>query len=136
MNINYFAVLVSAIASMVIGGLWYGPLFGRQFMQATGMDKLPPDQRAAMKKSAGLKYLWQFIASLVMFFVLDWYIVTSIHMGIMGGVTNAFGLWLGFVVPLAFGNALWGGKMALFWLSVGNMLITLLAAGAIMGAMR
>ena len=57
-------------------------------------------------------------------------------MGVMGGLANAFGLWLGFVVPLAFGNALWGGKMSLFWLSIGNMFLTLLAAGAIMGAMR
>jgi hypothetical protein len=46
-------------------------------------------------------------------------------------VAVAFWVWLGFVVPLAFGNALWGGKKTLFWLEIGNMFITLLIAGAI-----
>ena len=136
MNINYWAVLTSAIVSMVIGSIWYGPLFGKMFMREMGMEQWSPEKQAVMKKQMAIKYLGQFVASLVMFFVLDWYIVTSIHMGVMGGLANAFGLWLGFVVPLAFGNALWGGKMSLFWLSIGNMFLTLLAAGAIMGAMR
>ena len=121
---------------MVVGSIWYGPLFGKMFMAEMGMNQWSPEKQAAMKKAMTMTYVWQFIASLVMFFVLDWYIVTSMHMGIMGGVANAFGLWLGFVVPLALGNALWSGKMKLFWLSIGNMFITMLIAGVIMGAMR
>ena len=30
-EINYLAVLVAAIASMALGFLWYGPLFGNQW---------------------------------------------------------------------------------------------------------
>ena len=101
-----------------------------------GMDTLTPEKQAEMKKSMTMSYVWQFIASLVMFFVLAWYITTSEHTGVYGGVANAFGLWLGFVVPLSLGNALWGGKMTIFWLTIGNMLITLLVAGAIIGAWR
>jgi hypothetical protein len=33
------------------------------------------------------------------------------------------------------GEAIWGGKWPLFWIGVGNMLITLLVTGAIIGAM-
>ena len=135
-TINYWAVLVSAVASMVVGSVWYGPLFGKLFMREMGMDKLSPEEREKMKKSMGRSYALQFVASLVMFFVLAWYVITSIHPGVWGGVANAFGLWLGFVVPLALGNAIWGGKMTLFWLSIGNMLVTLLIAGAIIGAWR
>ncbi len=133
MAINFIAVLVSAIASIVIGSIWYGPLFGKVFMTQIGMDKWTPQKQQAMKKKMALTYFGQFIASVVMFFVLDWYITTSIHTGIYGGIANAFGLWLGFVVPLSLGNALWGGNYTLFWLSIGNMLITLIVAGAIMG---
>jgi hypothetical protein len=135
-TINYWAVLAATIASMIIGGLWYGPLFGKKFMQATGMDTWSAEKKKEMKKSMGASYAWQFVASAVMFFVLSWYVTTSIHPGIMGGVTNAFGLWLGFVVPLSLSNALWGGKMKLFWLNIGCMLITLLVGGAIIGAWR
>ena len=134
--INIWAVLVSAIASMVIGSIWYGPLFGKRFIHEMGMDTLTPEKQAEMKKSMTLSYVWQFIASLVMFFVLAWYITTSEHAGVYGGVSNVFGLWLGFVVPLSLGNALWGGKMTIFWLTIGNMLITLLVAGAIIGGWR
>lgn len=135
-QINFWAVLVSAIASMVIGSVWYGPLFGKMFMQAMGLDKLSPEEQTKMKNTMMRSYALQFLGSVVMFFVLAWYITTSIHAGIFGGVANAFGLWLGFVVPLALGNAVWGGKMKLFWLNIGNMLITLLVAGAIIGAWR
>lgn len=133
---NYGAILVSAIASMIVGSIWYGPLFGKKFMEVMGMDKMSAEQKEAMKKSMTMTYIGQFIASLLMFFVLDWYIITSVHTGVFGGVANAFGLWLGFVVPLKLGDALWGGKMALFWLGIGNMLITFLVAGAILGGWR
>ena len=134
--INIWAVVVSAIASMVIGSIWYGPLFGKKFIYAMGMDTWTSEKQEAMKKAMWKSYVGQFIASLVMFFVMAWYITTSIHTGVFGGVANAFGLWLGFVVPLSFGNALWGGKMTIFWLTIGNMLVTLLVAGAIIGAWR
>jgi hypothetical protein len=48
--VNFWAVLASAVASMVIGSIWYGPLFGKMFMQAMGMDQWSPEKREAMKK--------------------------------------------------------------------------------------
>ena len=57
-------------------------------------------------------------------------------MSILGGIETALLVWIGFVVPLSFGNAILGGKMAVFWLGIGNMLITLLAAGIILGAWK
>ena len=134
MEINYWAILVAGIASMVIGSIWYGPLFGKKFIEAMGMDKLSPEEQEKMKKSMVKSYVLQFISSLVMFFVLAWYIFISNKPGISGGLENAFWLWVGFVVPLALGNAVWGGKMTVFWLNIGNMLLTLLVAGAIIGS--
>ena len=135
-TINLWAVAASAIASMIIGSIWYGPLFGKLYTREAGLAALPAEEQQRMMKSMWKSYILQFIASCVMFFVLAWYITTSYHPGVSGGVANAFGLWLGFVVPPAFGNTLWGGKKSLFWLSVGNMLITLLVAGAIIGYWR
>jgi hypothetical protein len=136
MIINYWAVLVAALASMIIGSIWHGPLFGQKFMQAMGMDKWSPEEQEKMKKSMVRSYILQFIASLVMFFILSWYITTGVRFGLVGGLANAFALWLGFVVPLSLSNAIWGGKMILFWINIGGMLITLLTAGVIIGVWR
>ncbi len=135
MEVNFLAVLVSAIASMVIGSIWYGPLFGKQFMRVSGMDQWSPEKRAEMKKSMGMTYLVQFIASLVTFYILARFMDDLGQMSVSGGLTVALLAWIGFVVPIKLGDALWGGKMPMFWLGIGNMLITLLAAGAIIGAM-
>ena len=136
MNINLWAILVSAVASMVIGSIWYGPLFGKKFMSAMGMDKWTPEQMAAEKKKMGKLYALQFAASLVMFYVLAYFMGGMGRMDLYGGVVIALWVWVGFIVPQQLANAIWGGKMTLFWISIGNMLFTLLAAGAIIGAWR
>ena len=132
-SVNYLAVLASAGASMIIGSIWYGPLFGKKFIAAMGMDKWSPEQQAAEKKKMGMTYFLQFVASLVMFYVLAWLMGGLGQMSINGGLMTAFWVWLGFVVPLKLGDAIWGGKMSLFWIGIFNMLVTLLAAGAIIG---
>lgn len=132
-SVNLWAVVVTAIVSMVIGSIWYGPLFGKLFMKEKGMDSWSKEKQAQMKKSMPLSYVGQFIASLVMFFVLAGLIVGFGKTSLSGGILTGFIVWIGFVVPLALGEALWGGKRTLFLLSTGHMLVTLLAAGAIIG---
>ena len=136
MHVNLLAVGASAVASMIIGSIWYGPLFGKTFIAAMGMDKWSPEKQAHMKKSMTLTYVWQFIASLVMFYVFARFVVGLNLLSVLGGVTTAFWVWIGFVVPLKLGDALWGGKMTLFWIGIGASGVTLLATGLIIGAMR
>ncbi|MBI3232122.1 MAG: DUF1761 domain-containing protein [Candidatus Doudnabacteria bacterium] len=133
-SINFWAVLASAVASMIIGSIWYGPLFGKKFGSLMGMNSMTPQQQAEMKKGMGMTYAWQFIASLVMLYVFAWLTGALGAASVMGGIQAAFWVWLGFIVPVQFGQQLWGGKMALFWLGAGNMLATMLAAGMIIGA--
>jgi hypothetical protein len=38
-SVNFVAVLVSALTGFVIGGLWYGPLFGKAWMRHSGMTR-------------------------------------------------------------------------------------------------
>lgn len=133
-EINIWAVVVSAIASMAIGSIWYGPLFGKIFMKAMGMDQWSPEKQSAMKKQMPITYLLQFLASLLMFFVLARFVFYMSDFTVKGSLVVALWTWLGFVVPIKLGDALWGGKMTMFWLGIGNMLLTLLAGAAIIGA--
>lgn len=132
--VNLWAVVACAVASMIIGSIWYGPLFGKMYMQAMGMDQWPAEKKAAMKKKMVWSYVGQFVASLLMFYVLATFIVWSVPMlNVKFAMGVSFFMWLGFVVPMAFGATLWGGKMSNFWLTIGNMLVTFLVAGAIIG---
>lgn len=133
-EVNYLAVLVAAIASMVLGGLWYGPLFGKKWMAYMGWA---PDKAQEMKKGATKGYVFQFIGSLVMSYVLvhalifagAYLKVSGLSAGLMAGFWN----WLGFVAPVTLGAVLWEGKPAGFWLlNNGFYLISLLAMGTIL----
>jgi len=135
-NINYWAVLVSALVSMVIGSIWYGPLFGKMYTHAIGMDQWTPEKQEAEKKKMNMMYALQFVASLVMFYVLASFIGRLGQMTVSGGAVTALWVWVGFMVPQQLGSAIWGGSMKLFWLGIGNSLLTLLATGAIIGAWK
>ena len=129
-------MLVSAIVSMIIGSIWFGPLFGKMYMHEMGMDSWSAEKKAEMRKKMMGAYVGQFVASLVMFYVFAWFMNGTNMIDVMGGMTLAFLIWIGFVVPMKLGDALWGGKMSLFWLAIGANLVTLLAVGAIIGAWR
>src|SRR5258706_1426327 len=98
--INYVAVLIAAIVSMPLGFLWYGPLFGKQWMKLSGITEA---KMKAGKKSgkANMGYGLMFIGSLIMAYVLahslifasSYLKVTGISAGLMAG----FWSWLGFV---------------------------------------
>ena len=36
--VNYWAVLVAALFTFVLGFLWYGPLFGRTWLRLVGLN--------------------------------------------------------------------------------------------------
>jgi hypothetical protein len=38
-EINFLAVIVAAFSAFIIGWLWYGPLFGKQWMKLNGFTK-------------------------------------------------------------------------------------------------
>lgn len=131
---NYVAVFVAAIASMVIGSVWYGPLFGKKWMASVGMTEKKMEE--AKKGSIGKTYFITFLGSLVTAYVLAMLVGL---MGTGGWVTGAqagFLAWLGFVAPVSLTNKLFEGKpMDLFAINAGNNLVSLLAMGAILAVL-
>ena len=72
-HVNYLAVLLCGVAAMIIGYLWYGPLFGKEWRSLVGMT----DEK--MKKATNSmfsNYAAMFLSALVMAYVLAhfvWY---------------------------------------------------------------
>lgn len=131
-NINLLAVLVSAIASMIIGAFWYSPLlFGKIWMELMKIDK---KKLAEMKKKGvGKSYVIAFIGALITSYVLGYFIDYVGATGISQGTRTAFLLWLGFVVPTLLNSILWEGKpVKLYLLNISHHLVSLITMGAIL----
>ncbi|MEN9582614.1 MAG: hypothetical protein RL641_568 [Candidatus Parcubacteria bacterium] len=139
--INWWAVPVAAVVSMIIGSIWYGPLFGKIWMKIMGMDmsNVTPEQKKEMQKGMWLSYLAQFVLSIITFYVFTLFIVDSRSQGTaMGGVISGLWIWLGFIMPTTAAGALWSGKpkklaWSMFLVLAGYNLILYTITGAILG---
>ena len=136
--INYLAVLASGVAAMILGSLWYGPLFGKQWIALMGFDQ----QTVAEMQAKGMQAMWKnyalmFVGALIMAYVLahglvfgNAYLGTG---GISGGLQGAFWYWLGFIAPVTLGVILWDGKPWKLWfLNAGYYLALLLVMSVIL----
>ena len=133
--VNYLAILVAAIASMVLGFLWYGPLFGKMWMKWQNFSHEHVERAKA--KGMNKEYAIAFVAALVMAYVLQHAIVfagTYLAMtGLSAGLMSGFFNWLGFVAPVTLGAVLWEGKSWKLWcLLNAYQLVSLLVMGAIL----
>ena len=123
-NVNITAVLVAAIASFVIGGLWYGPLFGKLWVKLSGFGK--KELKAAKEKGVGMTYVLGFIATLVTAYVLAFFVDYTQATTINAGIQTGSWIWLGFVAPVLIGSVLWEGKpFKLFVLNAAHWLVSL-----------
>src|SRR3989344_4191809 len=133
-NVNYLAIVVAAVASMVVGFVWYGVLFKNRWMSLMGITS---DSMANMKMTANQAYIWQFVASLVMAYVLAHSLLFAnayLNVGaIQAGVMVGFWNWFGFVAPVTIGIVLWENKPWTLWfLNVSNYLVSLIVMGVIL----
>ena len=136
-DVNYWAVLVGGVVAMIVGGLWYGPLFGKAWMRGMGWDPNNAELMEKMKKKAGPAYLQMFILALVQAYVLAHGIwAFGIAMpdvtGVSAGLQSGFWIWLGFVLPIKYGDKLWGGKQFKYVaVDLAYYLVILLITGVI-----
>ena len=138
-SINYLAVLVAAIVNMILGAVWYGPLFGKPWskMMGFGQEKMKEMQAKGM----GGSYVIMFIGSLLISWVLARFIVfTEASYQIWSSVIGlriGFEAWLGFVAPVTVSMVLWEGKPWKRWMIVaGYSLVGFCLIGAILASWR
>lgn len=134
MEIQYITVLAAAILSMIVGGLWYGPLFGKLWMRVIGATELDEIARKEMQKKAMPLYGVQFLLTLLQVYILAHFI---------NGWTNATGietaLWIyvGFIIPTVAASAMWNNDStkvawARFLIQAGYYLVLFVLFGAIL----
>jgi hypothetical protein len=127
-NANILAILIAAASGFLVGGIWYGPLFGKAWQRAIGLsdDEL---KSANMIKIFGITFLFSllsavFLGHLLAHFDTDFYRTMMISTGIA----------LGFVAPAIGTNYLYGRKSGkLFAIDAGYWIIFYAAMGLVFG---
>jgi hypothetical protein len=125
--INWLSVLGAAVSAFVVGGLWYGPLFGKAWMAETGVTEETMANRNQAKIFAGA-------------FVLNLVMVVNLAMFVGPGVGVAYGAAAGF-----FTGAFWiaamlgvfylfeGCSLKLWAINGGYAVVALTLMGSILG---
>lgn len=127
-GLNYLAIIVAAIAHMLVGLIWFSRrLFGNAWFELTGKDLTPA--RAWLPLAV--------VGHLAIAFVLAILFSLAGVTTIPGGVALAVLVWLGFIVTLEIGELVWEKiPFQLFVIRIGNHLVAMSLAGAILAAWR
>jgi hypothetical protein len=135
-DVNYIAVLLAAVASMVVGFVWYGPVLGKQWMKERGMT---PEKMKEAGRDMGKMYGISFVLAIVTAFVLSHVMFLSEYFfqypSLQTGLTTAFWMWAGFVMPVQATATIFSDKKnwKLFGMDTGYQLVSLLVMGVVLG---
>ena len=128
--INYWALIVAAVANMAIGMLWYGPVFGKQWMALTGITK---ESMKDMPLKPWQAMIGGLVTSLIIAYVLVFFTVTWVEPTLPAALMAGFWVWLGFVATTQISTFLWEGKpFKLFLLNTGYSLVAYLVMVSIL----
>jgi hypothetical protein len=138
LGVNLWAVLVSALATMVAGFLWYSPLlFARPWTILMGYDPNDKARMDEMRKTAGPSYFMSLVASVLTAIVLGKIISIAGGTNAVDGLKIGLVVWLGFVTTVQFTGAIFSRQPnKLYMIKTGYQLVCYLAMGAILGAWR
>lgn len=124
-NLNLLAILVAAVSGFMVGGIWYGPLFGKAWMGEHGYDE--DDLKSGnMTKIYGTTFLLSIISALFLGHML-----AHVSQNAQTVMMISTGIALGFIVPAIGTNYLFSRKsLKLFAIDAGYWI----AFYAVMGA--
>jgi uncharacterized protein DUF1761 len=134
----YIAVIVAAVVSFVIGGIWYArPVFGKAWMAALGKTEADME---AMRKQAPKGFAAGLIGSLIASFVLALFLEygrmagVGLPSGVAGGLVVGFLVWFGFLLTTTVAGAVFEGRPGkLVGINLGFTLVSYLIMGLILG---
>lgn len=127
-DINYLAVLVAGISSMVVGSIIYAkPVLGKMWMDSMGFKDEDIQQGAG--KAMGIAFVFALVMAYVLAHMLQLLEVTEM----MEALQTAGWLWLGFVATSTIIHGMFNrAKMVTMGIFLLNQLLTLLAMAAIL----
>lgn len=133
-SVSWLGIFVAVVSAMIIGSVWYGPLFGKKWMKLVGLKRGQTSPTGPMLIMLGLAIIQALVlahfVAYVQYFYPDY---SNLSVGLLTG------LWafIGFIVPVLVSTAVFAkGSMELLKINLGNQLVTLLAIGAILATVH
>jgi Protein of unknown function (DUF1761) len=138
LGVNLWAVLVSALATMVVGFVWYSPmLFAKPWTILMGYDPNDKAKLAEMQKNAGPSYAMSLVASILSAIVLGKILEVANVTTALYGMVIGLAIWLGIVTTVQFTGALFSKQpFKLYLINTGYQAVCYVAMGAILGGWR
>ncbi len=128
-GINFWAVLVAALSAFVIGWLWYGPLFGKKWMELHGFTK---DDNAGVLPMPVIMVV-NYIATVLAAFSIAMFIgaESDLSFGVFAGLMIAL-FWIG---TSRLNDVLYERQpFALYLINLGYNVVIYIVMGAVLGA--
>lgn len=127
-NINWLSVITAAVSSFLVGGIWYGPLFGRAWMAAFNLS-----EEDLKSRNMPLVFGGALLLALVAAINLEMFIgaEADIAFGTAAGFAAGFGwvaTFLGILYLFEFRS------MKAYLINAGYCIIALTIMGLILGA--
>ncbi len=133
--INWWAILVTMIISVVLGQLWFGPVFGKAWMKSVGIampESMTPDVKKKMMRGYVSVLIGSFFMNLALAHSLIFSSSYTQTTGLTAGFMTGFWNWLGFIAPVTIGAVIWENRPWKYWsITAGYYLVLLLINGAI-----
>ncbi len=134
--IPVWVVLVSMVLSVVLGFIWYGPLFGKPWMKLSGIPM--PEGKPSMKmmvKPILLSLIGALLLTYVLSFIIEFHNSFYHTNGYMTSLSMVFVAWLGLIVPPYLNFAGWERRpWKLFAINTGYWLVYFMLAGALIAS--
>ena len=126
--LNWWAILVATVAAFALGGLWYGPLFAKPWMEAIGKsaEELP---------TPPMPFVVSFFAALLTCVVMALLMQGLGIRTLGGGLAMGLAVGVGFIAASTASDAAHSGTgMRLWTITAGYRVVLSLIMGAILGA--
>jgi hypothetical protein len=132
--VNWLAVALATISSMIVGAIWYArPVFGRRWMRLTGITEQDASRGAAVPLI--VTFVMSFLTALVLAGTAT--IVQAYYSGdfLLDTLVTAVVLWIGFTAARLITHDLFDRRpSSLTVLNLAHELVTIVVMALIMGA--
>ena len=125
---NWWAVLAATVLAFLLGGIWYGPVFGKAWLEALGKteDDIQP---------SASPFIISFFTALLTAVVLAWLIGALAIKGWLGGAVLGLITGVGFIATaMASDSAFCRWSLKLFLIQSGYRVLYSVLMGALLGA--
>jgi hypothetical protein len=141
-ELNYLAILAAVVANMVVGFLWYGPVFGKAWMSEMKLDPSMKPEPKVFARAMVLMVIGTFLTVYVLAHDIAVWMPSSWGLGpdssaATYGFFAGFFIWLGYYVPVMLGRVGWeNASWKLFFINTAYHFVALQIVGTILAHWR